>query len=232
MEFFPPETWLMILEQMSYEQQLLFRLSCPYANSLFLCTKTLGTLQSWTRRHMIKQSLEDMLAKMAHFYDRFGCIGSDRFPSFLRRDEALLDYPYMVSQCDSVLCYLANVALLHTDEVIFSLALAVAINLSTEKENTLGCYILKNSKLMNKLVAEVEADSKFAESIVLLLGNCHDHRTHVGSVCPFTNRPVYSSSILSTLARCKKLVNSYHQKHPESDDAEFAADMWNTTPRI
>ena len=173
-----------------------------------------------------------MLAKMAHFYDRFGCIGSDRFPSFLRRDEALLDYPYMVSQCDSVLCYLANVALLHTDEVIFSLALAVAINLSTEKENTLGCYILKNSKLMNKLVAEVEADSKFAESIVLLLGNCHDHRTHVGSVCPFTNRPVYSSSILSTLARCKKLVNSYHQKHPESDDAEFAADMWNTTPRI
>lgn len=232
MNLIPTELILQIMMGCDPEIQLVLRTCSKTMNTIFLLTSTLPTLQELARTGILKAHVQRIHDEMQEFYEAYGSLGFERFPSFLRKDSVLVNLPFRLSGNDEFLDYLANVLLLQSEDDIFRMSLTIAINLATEPQNGLGCYILKNRKLMQRLFTEVEMEGYYAEYIVLLIANLHDHRNHLGTTCPFTGNSISCNHLIQTLTRCKRVVNAYYQRNPQSEDAEFAATMWNTTPRI
>lgn len=233
MKCLPPELILQIFVHCDYDIQLVLRECCKFYSSIFLLTPTLPYVQALARTVTLKTHVKRIHDELAEFYDLYGnCQQNNRYPSYLKKDAILVNTPHRLSTYNDFLSYLANVLLLMDDIDIFAMSLNIAINLATEPRNGLGCYILKNRKLIQKLLTVITDDTDLSEYAVLLIGNCHDHRNHVGTTCPFTGKTVASSIFLKTLADVKQTVNAYYRLHPDSEEAEFAAGMWNTTPRF
>ena len=220
----PTELIVMILELLPPQDQLQLRASSARLNSIVRGLGIVKVANETVRTTVIAQALRAMLVQMQTYYKRYNW-----FPPCLIRDEILLDMPFRTSLCEPFIEYLVETALCHHSDRVFNLALDIAINLSSEPRTTLGCRILKSSKVLNRLLGEIEKATYHDRDAALLIGNCHDHRTHFGR-CPFKECVIRGDTRLqSVLPRCKTAVNLCHKRHPHCPDSQFAADMWNSS---
>lgn len=223
----PTELIVMVVERLPLRDQLRLRLCCKRLNSIIKGMRVVSSAFHQARANMIASSLRGVSIEMHNYYRKYGGLENrHKYPIFLVDDEILVDYPFRLSCCEGFLEYLATTALSHEDDRVYTLALEIAINLTAEPKNSLGCRILKNRRVVNRLIQNIENCDCHDQDAAHLLGNCHDHRSHTKG-CTFSRKTIPCSDYPDVLARCKAAVNLFHKNHPRCDTGRYAADMWN-----